>query len=241
MFHNLFRTTRAAVLGLSAAAWGGTAAAIPVTVAGTTVSFTFDSALSGLFGTPGVVGDTLFFVPTTFKAAASHGSFAMASQTFNVAVLANPGYRVSTVNLGEDGDYYNMGTGAAVAVGGKFYLRDLETPLAAAVSSSITASAPLTAVTTMAGFTTTNWTAAASVSAPASAWGGADGVVNHVNVTVENLLLADTDLSSKAFIEKKFASIAVITTPIPEPQAYLMFLAGLGLVGWVAGRRTGKA
>ena len=72
----------AAVLALSAAMLSGPVQAVPVTVVGTTVSFTFDSALSGLFGVPMVTGDALFFTPTTYMAQSFNGTgFASASQS----------------------------------------------------------------------------------------------------------------------------------------------------------------
>src|SRR3569833_3315187 len=82
----------AAVLALSAAMLSGPVQAVPVTVVGTTVSFTFDSALSGLFGVPMVTGDALFFTPTTYKAQSFNGTgFAAASQTFNITFYSGPG------------------------------------------------------------------------------------------------------------------------------------------------------
>ena len=217
----------------------GAAFAATVTLAGTTVNFTFDSALSGLFGAPTVTGDALYFTPTDYKAQSFNGSgFASASQTFNIAVNANPGYLVSAVNLAEDGDYYNIGTGASVAVGGKLYVRDLESPLAPAASSKIQTTLPLTDVTSMAGFETTNWTSHTGIAIPAG-WGGADGVVSGVNVTIENILLASSLTSgSAAFIEKKFVGLSVVTAPVPEPETYAMMLVGLGLVGFAVRRRT---
>lgn len=224
----------AAILLLSQAI-SGTALAVPVTVAGTTVSFTFDSALSGLFGAPTVTGDALFFTPTTYKAQSFNGTgFASASQTFNIAVNANSGYLVSAVNLNEDGDYYNIGTGSSVAVGGKFYARDLESPMTPAASSKIQSSLPLTDMTSMADFETTDWTSHANIAIPAG-WGGVSGV----NVTIENILLANsTTLGAAAFIEKKFVGLNVVTAPVPEPETYAMLLAGLGLVGFVVRRRA---
>ncbi|MBI3432292.1 MAG: PEP-CTERM sorting domain-containing protein [Hydrogenophilales bacterium] len=218
----------------------GAAFAATVTLAGTTASFTFDSALSGLFGAPTVIGDTLYFTPTTYKAQSFNGSgLASASQTFNIMVNANPGYLVSAVNLTENGDYYNMGAGASVAVGGKLYVRDLESPLAPAAISKIKATLPLTDVTSMANFETTDWTSLAGVAIPAG-WGGADGIVGGVNVTIENILLASSLTSgSAAFIEKKFVGLNVVMAPVPEPSTYAMMLAGLGLVG-VAVRRRAK-
>jgi hypothetical protein len=231
----------AAVLALSAALLSGPVQAVPMTVAGATVSFTFDSALSGLFGAPTVAGDALFFTPTAYKAQSFNNTgFASVSQTFNIAVNVNPGYRVSAVNLTEDGDYYKIGTDSSVAVGGKLYVRDLESPLAPAASSKIKSSLPLTDVTSLADFETTDWTSHAGVAIPAG-WGGADGIVSGVNVTIENILLATNSFGSAAFIEKKFAGLAIVTAPVPEPQAYALFLAGLGLIGFMGWRRAHPA
>jgi hypothetical protein len=218
---------------------GGAAFAVPVTLTGATVSFTYDSALSGLFGAPTVAGDVLFFTPTTYKAQSFNGSgFASASQTFNVTVNANPGYLVSAVNLNEDGDYFNIGAGASVGVGGKLYVRDLESPLTPAAFGTIKSALPLTDVTSLANFETTNWTSHAGVAIPAG-WGGADGVVGGVNVTIQNILLASSLTSgSAAFIEKKFAALSMVTAPVPEPETYAMLLAGLALVGFAARRRA---
>lgn len=235
----LVKHTGSVVSGLSALILSGSALAVPVTVAGTTVSFTFDSALAGLFGAPTVTGDSIWFTPTTFVAQSSNGAGLTppTSQTFNIGVSANSGYQLSAVNLSEDGDYYKLGSGAEVAVGGKLYLRDSESPLAPAVSSSIHATQPLTAVTSMANFETSNWTATAGVAIPAG-WGGADGIVSGANVTIQNILLANSTVAgSAAFIEKKFIGIDVVTTPVPEPQTYAMFLAGLGLVGFLVRRK----
>lgn len=221
--------TGAFMLALSAALLSSQALAIPVTVSGATVSFTYDSDLAGLFGAPTVVADSIFFNPTSFKAQSFNGAgFVSTSQTFNITVNAKPGYLVSAVNLTEDGDYYNIGSGTGVAVGGKLYVRDLGSPLSTPLSASIKPTAPLTDVTTLGGFETTNWTATAGVTVPSA--------VSGVNVTIQNILLANSSsLGSAAFIEKKFAGLSIVTA-IPEPQTYALFLAGLGLVGFMAWR-----
>ena len=129
--------------------------------------------------------------------------------------------------------------GHRVAVGGQLIVRDLDDPVDSSVSI-IVADAPLTALTTLAGFSTTSWSADAGVGIPA-AWGGSDGLVSSVNLTVENILLAASfEPSSISFIEKKFVSVAVVTTPVPEPETYAMLLASLGLVGFMARRRSSR-
>ena len=86
-------------------------------------------------------------------------------------------------------------------MGGKLYVRDLESPLAPAASSKIKTTLPLTDVTSLANFETTDWTSQAGVTIPAG-WGGSDGIVNGVNVTIENILLANSlTAGSAAFID----------------------------------------
>jgi hypothetical protein len=231
-------TGLALVLGMVA----GPASAVSVTLVGDTVSFTFDDALLGLFGTPSVVGDSLNFTPSDFKAISSDDGIVITAETFNasVEVTANAGYEITGAALVEVGDYFNINSdftaGEGVAVGGQLIVRDLD-DLTDSATSSIVADAPLTALTTLAGFSTTGWSADAGVGIPA-AWGGSDGLVSGVNLTVENILLAASfEPSSISFIEKKFVSVAIVTTPVPEPETYAMLLASLGLVGFMARRR----
>ncbi|MCA1977665.1 MAG: PEP-CTERM sorting domain-containing protein [Thiobacillus sp.] len=234
------RTVGVAAFLASSALLSGQAAAVPVTVAGATVSFTFDSALAGLFGAPTVSGDSLFFTPVNFKAFSSNNGFVQAGQTFNVAVTANTGYQIASAGLAESGDYYNINTSGleGVAVAGQLRLTDLEAPFTPAVTSAISTPAPLTATTTFpVGFSTTNWTASAHAAVPLG-WGGVDAIPTAVNVTIENLLLASSlNAASAAFIEKKFAGLEIVTTPVPEADNYALFLAGLGIIGYLARRR----
>jgi hypothetical protein len=224
----------AILLTLAAAFQSGQVSAIPVTVSGASVSFTYDSALTGLFGAPTVVGDTFYFTPTTFTAQSYNGAgIVNTSATFNVAVTANSGYTLSAATLAEQGDYYVIGSGSAVAVGGKLFVRDLASPVTSVTSSSILPSTPLTATTTLAGFETSEWFASVGGALPGS-WGSITGV----NVTIENILLASTSAAgSAAFIEKKFAGLTVIISPVPESNRAALMLAGLGLVGFVARRK----
>lgn len=225
--------TSASVICLSILLHTTSAAAVPVTMAGTNVSFTYDSVLTSLFGTPTVTNDTFYLTPTSFKAESYNGAgIESTSVTFNVAVVANDGYFITSTLLGEQGDYYKLGGGSDVAVGGKLIVRDLGAPLTATMSSILSAM-PLDTTTSFADFETTPWTAAANVIVPV-AWGAVTGV----NVTLQNILLASTTTPvGAAFIEKKFASLKIVTSPVPEVNHYGMLLAGLGLIGFVVRRK----
>ncbi|HNQ03404.1 MAG TPA: PEP-CTERM sorting domain-containing protein [Thiobacillaceae bacterium] len=223
---------------IASAALAGQAQAIPVTIAGSTVSFTFDDALTGMFGTPTVTGDLLYFTPTTFIAQSANGAgFDIANQTVNIKVTANAGHRITGASLSEAGDYYNINTNFAgfegVGVGGQFIARDMDAPGTNYSISSIMASAPTTAtVASLQTFSTTGWSASAS--AGMMGWGG-DGV----DITLQNILIASSlNPASAAFIEKKYAGIGLTTVPVPEAETYAMFLAGLGIIGFLARRRT---
>jgi hypothetical protein len=198
--------------------------AAPVTMTGDTVTFSFDDALLGLFGMPILVGDSLFFTPTTFKAESNSGSPALgfASSTMNIQVTPNdPNKWIGKVSLNEVGDYLLFdplnGSAKGVAVTGQIRVRDLTTLVE--VTDSITPSTPMNLV----GLPSKNW--AASAGADVRSW-----KAQATNVTVENLLIAYTTAApSLAFIEKK--GVVLQVTAVPEPETWAMLLAGLGLVG----------
>jgi hypothetical protein len=222
-------------LGLTATLFGGNALADVQTLVGTNVTFQYDDDLLGLYGTPTVAGNSLIFTPTTFNVQSTNGQgIVQTSSTVNVQIFANAGFNFPAVMLEESGDYALIGSDAQVAVGGQIRAYDLLNPLPNSLhlTDNIVASAPLTTTTSLAPYSTTNWNASASLVLP-TAW-SAGGV----NLTIENILLASTSFAgSSAFLEKKFLGTAVVITAVPEAQTYGMMLAGLGLVGWMAGRR----
>jgi hypothetical protein len=206
----------------------GAAFAASITLTGSTVDFTFDDALLGLFGQPGVSGDTLYFTPTSFEAQSLNGAgFALANETMNIQVAAHDGWSFAGMALVERGDYLLLGTGSMADVGGQIRVFDLASPLAD-LTASLNPSAPLD----LPGMPTHNWQANAALDL--TAWSNARAL----NVTVENLLLASTGAaSSLAFVEKKFVGLTPIMVAVPEAEVYAMMLVGLGLVGWAGMRR----
>ncbi|MGA9163896.1 MAG: FxDxF family PEP-CTERM protein [Thiobacillus sp.] len=235
----IFKKAGVAIIGLSATLLSCNALAVVQTLVGTNVTYVFDDALMGLYGTPILSGDSLVFTPINFKAQSTNGQgIVQTSSTINVQVYTNANYNFSAFNLTELGDYSLIGSDAQVAVGGQIRMFDLTNPpppAANQLTDPITVTAPLTVTTSLANYQTTNWQANAAIAVPTN-WG------NGVNLTIENILLASTtQLGSAAFVEKKFVGNSVILTPVPEAETYAMMLAGLGLVGFMARRRTGMS
>lgn len=206
----------------------GAAFAASVTLSGTTVDYTFDDALLGLFGPASVSGNTLYFTPVNFSAQSLNGAgFALTNATVNIQVTAHTDWLFSSIDLTEKGSYMLLGAGSSADVGGQMRVFDVAHPLADLTSSILSANA-----LDQVGLATNNWTAGAS--ADLSAWNSAQTI----NVTIQNLLLASTGVSpSLALVEKNFVGLTTVMAPVPEASTYAMMLAGLGLVGLAVARR----
>lgn len=216
-------------LALCAALAGGDALAVTQTFVGTNVTYAFDDAELGLFGplaNVSVSGDSLAFAPTGFAA----DGLMPAYQTFNITITAHAGYELTAFNLNEGGGYTLPSLGDAAYIAGNMTAIDIEGNSSSNVVGNIVASAPLLGE---AG----NWSAQAGVSLPASGWGGGDGVVNQIKLTLTNQLFA----TGSAEIWKNAVLVEAVTTPVPEAETYAMMLAGLGLVGFMVRRRNARA
>lgn len=216
---------------LVAQAFSGAAFAASVTLTGTSVDFTFDDALVGLFGQPTLSGDTLSFTPVNFNATSSNGEgYKLTDNTVNVQMTAHNGYAFSSVDLAERGDYLLQGGGSTANVAGQVRVFDVSDPM----KDTTTPIAP-TAVMDQTGISTHPWTVANSTDL--TTWNG----TKSVNVTFQNLLVASTNGSSSlAFVDKKYSGLTATTaavTPVPEATSSAMMLAGLGLIGWQIRRR----
>jgi len=190
------------------------------------VTFTFDSTQPGssMFGTPTVSGNSLTFAPSSFIATGDVATTAM----ITVTVTANAGYFLSGFQLIETGGYTLPTLGDTVALGGVFEALDIEGTTGNLESAYITGPAFTTTGTNLA------WTGGASLAIPAIGWGGADGLVTSVTLTIDNQLFAFGD----GAIWKDAISVVAVATPVPEAETYAMLLVGLGLVGFMARRRS---
>ncbi|MDP3584466.1 MAG: PEP-CTERM sorting domain-containing protein [Thiobacillus sp.] len=213
--------TKAAVaaLGLAGFLLVGAASANEVT-------FTFDTTQPdfSMFGTPTVSGNSLTFAPSSFRATDGAPAYPM----ITITVTANAGYFLSGFQLIETGGYTLPTSVDEVSLGGVFEALDIEGTTGNLVSSAITGSA----------FTTTGsnlaWTGGASLAIPASGWGGPDGLVTSVTLTIDNQLFA----FGAGEIWKDAISVVAVATPVPEAETYAMMLVGLGLVGFMVRRRS---
>ena len=237
-----YKKTAQAVMGFTVALLAGHAlAAVPAPLVGTYLTYTFITD-PGLFGTASLVGDDLVFAPAAdFKATSAGGLPGFKNQNVIIEVSVNDAYlstlALSSFSLSEGGSYsLTSPTGTPATAGATGYLEalDIEGTTENTLSGSITASG-------LGVLGTHAWTGAAGVVLPGTGWGGADGVVSSVKLTLSNQLFATTGLSSTAEIWKDVVNLHVVTSPVPEAETYAMMLAGLGLVGFMALRRNRAA
>lgn len=71
---------------------------------------------TNLFGTPFLVGDTFYFTPTNFVANAVNGATATATDTFEVDLFVNSGFKFDAIQIAEYGDYAMTFTGTPVGI-----------------------------------------------------------------------------------------------------------------------------
>lgn len=170
-----------------------------------------------LFGTPTVVGDTLMFTPTAFKAQ-SAGMVApdLVNRTFLIRVTAKDNVAgLALANIIENGDWFT--TTAMVNNASVFW--GLGTYIDGEPESEILSSDLLD-----------------TPSGVLTPWGTEhnhelDGQTSII-LTIQNTLVATSGMGSTALIEKKGLDIEITTTPVPVPAAVWMFgsvLATLGL------------
>ena len=224
----------------AAALVGGPALAATQTLTGATFDVQYDDALLGLFGAPSLVGNTIYFTPTNYKAESVNGQgFVTANSTINLKILPHLDEDLASVALLERGDYSLEGAGSFVRVTGQLRSFSIDNPLYE-ITSSITPSAPLN----VADGSLHNWQATAALNYAADAQ---LAYSRGVNVTLENLLRAYTSTSlagpSLAFIEKKFTggAVSLTVTTVPEPGSFVLLGAGLLVLARTVNRRSVQA
>lgn len=220
------------LLGVAAALslWGAGAQAAPVTVYGDDLAFTYDD--SSLFGTATVVGNTLVFSPTSFRAeSANNAGTVLVSETLNIDVeVITPGKRIGQLRFFEAGDYYRSSSAADVRVSGYLHALSLTRTNPATYlpyfTSNVFNLGPGDLATTGASDT---WAGGVTIDLASVTGWGSD---TEVRATIQNNLIVEAYRADTAWVEKKAGAVGLEVTLVPVPAAVWLF--GSGLIGLVA-------
>jgi hypothetical protein len=209
---------------------GFQANAASVTTCGNDVCFTYDDSTE--FGSANVVGNSIFFAPTSFTAESLNGQGAVStSSTINVLVESiTQGFNLQQFFLQEQGDYFIEGQQASVSAGGQFAATSLTKTCDTGGLFEFACREEVLLdggdLDTVGEFD--DWSISAFIDLAQNEDWGSD---SRVLLTIENRLSATTfNLGEEAFIEKKFAGVGI--TVIPVPAAVWLLGSALGLLGF---------
>lgn len=215
----------AALAGVVASANAGAAT---VSLAGNGFSVSYDDALNSLFGTPTLIGNLLSFTPSGLSVGSITGRSSILDAVFDFRVTAGEGYQLDSVKLFEAGSYTVMGRDASFGVASVMNVAALD-------NGSFTTLGGAGVFAGSSSLSTGSWSTGSDGYA-------ATGLSSSVlDITLDATLFATSSGSSfvKASLDTAQLSFGVAQVPlVPEPEAYLMLLTGLGMVGVVARRRT---
>ncbi len=198
-----------------------------VTISSNAFDLTYDDETIGLFGTPQISGNTVFFTPHEFSTTSLDGNgTGFVNSTLHMTLQPKPSVTFTSFSYVERGDYILEGEGASVNVSGQIRVRSVNDVLSES-SSFMTTDAPLD----QQGLN--NWEAEATIDGSTGDW-KPDG--SGVILTLENILTARTDCHSEiAFIEKKFIGFDIGTsaTVVPLPSAFVFLMSSLFCGGFL--------
>jgi hypothetical protein len=199
------------------------------TITGTSFDVVYDDAALGLFGTPGLAGNTLFFTRSAFQAQSLNGALTdLETSTINVQLVAKNGFQFGGLQLVERGDYRLDGAGSSVSVGGQLGAFDPNDAVNTYSFSFIQAS-PGTPLN-LNDNTLKPWIAGASLDVSAAPF----DVPTTLYVTIQNQLTATTQAGvepSLAFIQKKFTAAPITLEVVAVPAPASLPLVATGLIG----------
>jgi len=221
--------------------------------AGSTVNFlnvTEDSATdpTPLFGAPTVAGDGMSFSPlASFTALASAGSIDLTDGKLNTTIQSiNPGTgSIQNIVVNERGDYTLAGvgtTGTSVSVSAPVFLT-LDEVDGVAITPVALYSGNLAFTPSAGSYNLVSnpgngiiWTGTLSIDVTAALLAhGIGGRATKLEYTMDNSLLALSQVNSIAKIEKKNGIVGItVNPPVPEPSS--IALLGIGTLGLLLAR-----
>jgi hypothetical protein len=217
-----------------------------VTLTGSEFDVVYDTTMLGLFGTPNLVGNNLFFTPSAFVAQSLNGTgpHTTASLANGIQLVAHAGYQFGNLGIAALGDYQMTGAGSSVNVTGSISASDANRPQTLTVSNLVIN--PLTPLNIIDG-ADHNWygTASISNSTPTVTPGNNPwlGSASTIDLALQNTLTATTFPGSgqqQAFIQEKFSGVEIMIDPVAVPLPGALWLMGSGLAG-IAGFRRKKS
>jgi hypothetical protein len=198
--------------------------AASVTQCGPTICYAYDDAQAavGLYGTPTLIGDSLRFLPQNFRAQSDDGAGLVATQAsfFFDNVYSKSGEAIEKIMITEFGDY-EITNGDRVS---DELTLDAVNNLGAGTASEGELFAATGGTTGLQRWQIENTLDVSS-----------QFLSNDLNLTVTNLLEAQTDaLGESAWIQKKLKIQAV--TAVPLPAGVWLMISALGALGGLARR-----
>ncbi len=188
----------------------------------------------GETGLPVRVGDSMIFLPPTFRAestgAATEWDTATANFIFSRVWTTDVLNEIVSFTVDEEFDYRITNGGQVQAA---LYLQ-ARSLVVATDGTSINANLP-----TISGDTGGQQVGNLSASVnPAAAF---TGVANDMTIGIQNTLDAYTSAAGQnAWIQKKFTLVTQTLNPVPVPGAIWLLGSSLGLLGWIRRRAAAK-
>lgn len=217
------------VVALTSAVISASASAATISLNGEGFSVSWDDSVASLFGSPTLVGNNLTFNPTAFSVSSITNAWSTLVGTFNMTVSAWSGYQLDSVGFVDGGSYALLGTGANTAVGTSLFVTPYDSAGVAMFSGSSGASGT--------GIGYGSWALGEGESPEVTGLAAQSANVGLSTFLAANGGSADNYASVNVSAAKLSLSVIPVA-PVPEPEAYLMLLTGLGMVGLIARRRS---